>query len=248
MAITEGTVIAVNGADGNSSTYTSTSFDSSGGGAILYFVVHEGASTTYTWSDNKSTASGNFLALGSAEYTGSGTGANDYGVAAVVVWSPTVGTGHTITCTFNSGARPYRYGGGVVLNGTFGSSSILAATTQVAQPAGNATTVDAGSLVTDAAAYLWHCAGNYIGSAMNAEGLGWTIKSNATGGRHFQIRNESSSGTFDPSFDLNNNTSWVTIAAAIKETAGGGGTTRGTPFGMRGNAFNGGRTFNGILR
>jgi hypothetical protein len=29
---------------------------------------------------------------------------------------------------------------------------------------------------------------------------------------------------------------------------GGGGTTRGTPFGQRGTAFNGGRTFYGPMR
>jgi hypothetical protein len=33
-----------------------------------------------------------------------------------------------------------------------------------------------------------------------------------------------------------------------EDTAGGGGTTRGTPFGHRGTAFNGGRTFHGIIQ
>lgn len=37
-------------------------------------------------------------------------------------------------------------------------------------------------------------------------------------------------------------------AVAYKPAAGGGGTTRGTPFGGRGNAFNGGRILQGVIR
>lgn len=221
MAITEGAIIAVSGADGSSTSYTSSTFDSTGGGAILYFIAHEGASTTYTWSDNKSTSSGNFLSLGTVNHSN-----GDMSISAMVVWSPSVGTGHTITVTFGA-SRPYRYGGGVVLNGTFASASILAATTQTAQSAGS-TPCDAGSLVTDAAAYLFHCACNYTGNTMDSAGTGWTIKSNATGGRHFQARNEASSGTFDPSFPMVASPQWATIAAAIKEASGGGRTTKNT--------------------
>lgn len=232
MAITEGAIIAVNGADASSGTYTSSSFDSSGGGAILYFLVHEGAPTSYTWTDNKSTPGGQFLALETQNLTVGG-GAGDLSINAMVVWSPTVGTGHTLTCTLGA-ARTFRYGGGVVLNGTFGSASILAATTQKAEGNGDSDTVDAGSLVTDAAAYLFHCAGNYSGQAILTPGTDWTIKSNAIGGRHFQARNEPSSGTFDPSMIIGtgaggSTAGWVTIAAAIKETAGGGATYNAVP-------------------
>lgn len=42
---------------------------------------------------------------------------------------------------------------------------------------------------------------------------------------------------------------WRGKIATFKAAAGGGGgTTRGTPFGHRGTAFNGGRTFNGIVQ
>lgn len=224
MAITEGAIIAVNGSDSSSGSYTSSSFDSSGGGAILYFLVHEGAPTTYAWADNKSTPGGRFLTLETQNLTVGG-GAGDLSINAIAVWSPTVGTGHTLTCTLGA-AKLFRYGGGVVLNGTFGSASILAATTVKAEGNGDSDTVDAGSLVTDAAAYLFHCAGNYSGQAINTGGSGWTIKSNATGGRHFQARNEASANTFDPSFVVGSGAGgstagWVTIAAAIKETASG---------------------------
>lgn len=42
--------------------------------------------------------------------------------------------------------------------------------------------------------------------------------------------------------------SWAMFGIPLNDAAGGGGTTRGAPFGSRGNAFNGGRTFNGIIR
>jgi hypothetical protein len=222
MAITEGAVIAVNGADGSSQGYTSSTFDSTGGGGILYFLVHEGASTaSYTWTDNKSTPGGQFVTLGTMNCS-AGTGAGDLNITLMFVYrgSATWGTGHTVTADFaGTDARTFRYGGGVVLNGTFGATH-TAATTQTAQ--GSTATVDAGSLVTDAAAYLIQVAGNYAGDTMSAAGTGWTIKSNATGGRHFQARNEAASGTFDPVFTKPDTThSWVTVAAAIKETASG---------------------------
>lgn len=41
---------------------------------------------------------------------------------------------------------------------------------------------------------------------------------------------------------------WNMAGFNIVAAAAGGATTRGTPFGSRGNAFNGGRTFHGIIR
>lgn len=215
MAITKGNVIVVNGADASSGSYTSSAFDSTGGGAVLYFVGHEGAPTTYTWSDSTSTPGGRFLTLGTINCT-VGSGAGDLSLTAVVVWSPTVSASHTITCTFGA-SRPFRYGGGVVLNGRFESADILSATTQTAE--GNSVNpVDAGSLVTDNAAFLFHAAVNYFGVTAAGAGSGWTLDSNASGGRHFQTRNEAASGTFDPSLSTSSSTNWVTIAAAIRES------------------------------
>ena len=220
MAITEGAVIVVNGGTGSSATYTSSSFDSTGGGGILYFLVHEGASTTYTWSDNKSTAGANFVLLATINGT-VGAGSGDISLTGIFVHNPTVGTGHTLTCTLGA-ARPFRFGGGVVLNGTF-SSTFLSATVQSAQNGTSDLTVDAGSLVTDAAAYCIQYSANY-NAATATVGSGWTLRSNATAGRHFQIRNEAASGTFDPVHTISDDgLTWLTIAAAIKETAAAGG-------------------------
>jgi hypothetical protein len=220
MAITEGAVIAVNGADASSTGYTSGTFDSTGGGGILYFLVHEGASTaSYTWTDNKSTPGGQFVTLGTMNAS-TGTGSGDLNITLMFVYrgSATWGTGHTVTVDFaGADARTFRYGGGVVLNGTFGSTHV-SATTQTAQ--GSNGTVDAGSLVTDAAAYCIQVAGNYNAEVADSAGTGWTLKSNATGGRHFSARNESSAGTFDPVINkIDSSHTWITIAAAIKETS-----------------------------
>ncbi len=43
-------------------------------------------------------------------------------------------------------------------------------------------------------------------------------------------------------------TNWGTYALALNDAAGGGGSTRGMPFGARGTAFNGGRALTGILK
>lgn len=52
--------------------------------------------------------------------------------------------------------------------------------------------------------------------------------------------------TFNDTSVKNN---WCGLAVEILTSAGGGGgTTRGTPFGHRGTAFNGGRTFHGIIQ
>jgi len=215
MAITEGAICAISGDAASAGSVTSSSFDSTAGGGLLFMVAHEGAPTTYTWSDNKSTAAPNFVALETQNLTVGGA-AGDMSISAVFVHSPTVGTGHTVTVTFGA-SRPHRYIGGVVVNGSF-SSAFLAAVTQKAENA-NSDTVDAGSLVTDAAAYLIQFAANYTSGTISSAGSGWATKSNATAGRHFQARNEASSGTFDPSMTISGPTQWVTVAAAVKETA-----------------------------
>lgn len=222
MAITEGAVIAVAGADSSSTTLNLTAVNSVGGGAAILFVVHEGASTTYAWTSQSGGSGGTFVPLATLNAS-AGAGSGDLSINAVYVYGYTSNAAHVFRVTFGA-ARTFRYGGGVILNGTFGATH-LAATTQTAQFSASETSIDAGTLTTDAAAYLFQCAGNYNGVAMSAAGTGWTIKSNATNGRHFQARNEASSGTFDPVFTFAGGADGLTvltIAAAIKETAGGG--------------------------
>lgn len=223
MAITEGAVIAVSGADASAGTLNLTAANTVGGGGALLFVVHEGAPTTYTWTSQSGGSGGTFNALATVNSTG-GASSGDLSINAVFVYGYSGNASHVFRVTLGA-SRPFRYGGGVILNGTFGAT-YLAATTQTAQDPSLTTTVDAGSLVTDAAAYLIQFGGNYNGVAASAAGGSWALKSNATAGRHFQARNEAASGTFDPVYTLAGTADWLTIAAAIKETAGGGGGLR----------------------
>lgn len=56
------------------------------------------------------------------------------------------------------------------------------------------------------------------------------------------------SGDWTVSRSGTDNQDGVVFLAVIQPPAAGGGTTRGTPFGHRGTAFNGGRTFHGIIQ
>jgi len=213
MAITKGAIVEFAGADTSGGSVTSSSFDSTGGGLLVFGVVHEGAPTTYTFTDSKSGA--NWTVAAEQD----NTTVNDLSLAVGYCWSPNVGTGHTVTCTFGA-SRPFRYIGGIVLNGTFASAAILAATTQQAQ--GTGTSVDAGSLVTDAAAFLIQFVGNYAGVTLfSPPPSGWTNDANTVGGRNYQTRNEATSGTFDPVCQLAASGDWCSIAAAFKEAGGG---------------------------
>lgn len=59
---------------------------------------------------------------------------------------------------------------------------------------------------------------------------------------------QSGSGSLTASGTLSSSVEWIAQLAIFNEVGGSGGTSRGTPFGHRGTAFNGGRTFNGILQ
>jgi hypothetical protein len=186
---------------------------------LVFCLVHEGAdAATYTFSDNKSST--NWATSLVQHHTG--TAANDLSIAVSYCWSPNVGTGHIVTCTTNSSTSS-RYVGGIAVNGTFGSASILAATTQKAEgkTVTSIDTADAGSLVTDAASICLQFVGNYFGEIITPAS-GWTGDAIGVGGRNLQSRIEASAGTFDPNPIVpSGGVEWVTIALALKETAGG---------------------------
>lgn len=225
-AITEDDIIAVSGADISATTLNLTATDTTGSEGAILFACHEGAPTTYTWTSLSGGSGGTFASLGTVNGTVGG-GAGDLSINVTFVRGFTPGASHIFRVTFGA-TRPFRYGGGIVLSGSFDASHV-AATTQTAEGIDGSSippdSVDAGSLVTDAAAYLLQTSCNYSGATMT-NGAGWTTKSNAVGGRHFQARNEASSGTFDPIHTLSGSGNpFVTVAAAIKEAAGGGGST-----------------------
>jgi hypothetical protein len=221
VAISEVAVIAVNAAgsgDASSATLDLAATTTTGGGGGVLFVAHEGAPTTYTWTSQSGGSGGTFTALGTVNSAAGGS-SGDFSLNATFVRGFTPGASHVFRVTLGA-ARPFRYGGGVVLGGTF-DASFLSGTAQTAELV-TETTIDAGTLTTDAAAYLMHIGCNYTGQSITAAGSGWTTKSNGTAGRHFQARNEASSGTFDPSFTIGAaGNSELTIAMAIKEAAGG---------------------------
>jgi hypothetical protein len=82
-------------------------------------------------------------------------------------------------------------------------------------------------------------------------GSGWTqiteVDHWSEAGSEYRIT--SAGGTYSGDFSNSNNDAYRGGIVAYKDAAGGGGsTTRGTPFGQRGTAFNGGRTFYGPMR
>lgn len=229
MAITEDDIIAINAAgtgDASSGTLDLASTNTTGSTAALLMVAHEGASTSYTWSHQSGGSGGTFASLGTLNAS-VGAGSGDLSLNVSFVYGMTGAAAHVFRVTLGA-SRAFRYGGGIVLGGTFDASH-LSATTQTAQDGASNQTVDAGSLVTDAAAYLAQFSCNYNGQTAT-QGSGWTLKSNATSGRHFQARNEAASGTFDPVHTIaGDGLTWLTIAVAIKEAVGGGGTYNAVP-------------------
>lgn len=215
MAISKGNVIAATGNTANGGALASSTFDSTGAGLIVYGFIHEGAPTTYSISDNKSNTS--WATPFEVDHT-------DGDMSIMVTWhkAPAVGTGHVITVTPGAN-RPYRYGLGVCVNGNFSGANIEAATPQTAQgTTGSPYDVDAGSLVTSAAAICLQFTANYNGYN-STPGTGWTEDSDTIGGRYLQSRVEASGGTFDPVHNIGNVADWASIALAFKEDAGGGG-------------------------
>lgn len=211
VAITKGTFTEYAGADGSASSVTSSSFDSSGAGLLIAVATWEDVNSSgLTFSDNK----GNTWETAIVEDGGGLSGAH-----SAMAWSvpTTVGTGHTVTCSFGVSA-PFRRVAVLNVNGTFSSASALDASSKAHT---TSATADAGSLTTSAAAILVHGVADYNGLTFT-QGTGWT-KDSATTGRHFQSRIEAGSGTFDPSGTLSaGGYSNANVSMAFKEAAGGG--------------------------
>jgi hypothetical protein len=137
-----------------------------------------------------------------------------------VVHGFTGGAAHTFTVTMGA-ARSERRIGAECYSGSF-TSGFSAATDQQAGGSGGGT-VDAGSLVTDRAAYLMHVIADRGNGQIDTPGTGWATGDSATAGLCWQVRNEAASGTFDPTCTMTFMFEWATIAIAIGEGGGGGG-------------------------
>lgn len=113
----------------------------------------------------------------------------------------------------------------------------------------NSATVDPGNVDnTVAEAFLICASTSYFSSPSAASG--WTAANpgDSTWFEFTQYRIVSSIASWSTAMGGSVD-GWVAVAAAFQGAGGGGGgTTRGTPFGHRGTAFNGGRTFHGIIQ
>lgn len=190
---------------------TTGTFDSTGFKHLVVFSKHEGAVTTITVSDNKTSTINGLTKINHAG--GSLSSQLHHGVIG------TPGTGHTVTMTLDA-ARTFRDvavwlvnadGSGVELDVQAGASGTSAAP-------------DAGSLAATVAAIHIFAVGHNGSPSTQTPSAGWT--------KHSQLadnlkasRNEAASATTDPSSTSTNSSSWAAVAAAFREIAGGGGTT-----------------------
>lgn len=152
------------------------------------------------------------------------------------VLNPSVGTGHTFKM---NGASSFP---SIFVAGFSGTSPTW---DQESGTGGNGGTVQPGSLTQT---------GLFVVGLGHNSATGATIDSSFTildaldvsGGVYFggALAYRVTTGAQNPTWSTSGG-NWTTEMATFTE--GGAATTRGTPFGHRGTAFNGGRTFNGII-
>lgn len=184
-----------------------------------------------TYVDDKTTAAAN---------------AAEYGNATIRRKQSTATTAATVTCTL-----------GAASTGTFKCYELTGADTTNAfdSSAGDGTDGGAHSItVTTVAA---NCTMISIGAHYPAGAVvdsGYTAAFAEHGGSfayHFGEHNADvgAAGAKTLTYGMTVNRDYhAFVAVAYKPAAAGGGATRGTPFGGRGNAFNGGRILQGVIR
>lgn len=212
MAISRTDLILVTYASASSTTAVTTSTDTTGASAAVVIFSHEGDNTTYSLACSKG---GTTVEVEARHDAG-----NNLSLIVFFVYGFTGGAAHTFTVTMGA-ARSERRIGAECYSGSF-TSGFSAATDQQAGGSGGGT-VDAGSLVTDRAAYLVHIIADRGNGQIDTPGTGWTTGDSATAGLCWQVRNEASAGTFDPTATLTFMFEWATIAIAFGEGGGGGG-------------------------
>lgn len=195
--------------DGTAVSTFALTVDSTGQTHLVCFVKHEGAPTTITAADNKS--SGAFNLLTKIDH---GNGDLSSRIEWVKIGSP--GTGHTITITYGA-ARPYSrlwcYG----VNSSTGELGLDVESASASTVAGTA--IDAGSLATTTATVSFMGVGEYT-FCTYTPGSGWTedLDNNILA----QSRSDAS-GTLDPVATSSLSMDWTANSASFKEVAGGGG-------------------------
>ena len=202
MALSKALLGSITNADTSSTTVAVTGLNTTGYTHVVFFVKHEGSTTTISGSDNKGSGAYNQLTL-QAHSNGDLHGR----LLWVKLGSP--GTSTDVTATFGASVAYRRM---AVWGVTSGTSELALDVEDTDQ--GNVTTVDAGSLVTTAATASFQGTGEYTVRTYTP-GTGWTedLDSNI----HAQSRTDAS-GTLDPVCTLSSAMEWVTCAASFKES------------------------------
>lgn len=193
----------------STSTTIAVTVDSTGYTHVVCFVKHEGAATTITGADNKS--SGAFNQLTKVDHSNGDLSSR---LLWVKIGSP--GTSHTITATFGASRLYRRLACWGVNSGTGELELDVEATAQ-----GSSATPDAGSLATTAATVSFMGVGEHD-VVTYTPGSGWTEDLDSS--IHAQSRADAS-GTLDPTCTSSGGMDWTANAASFKEAAGGGGAT-----------------------
>jgi hypothetical protein len=124
--------------------------------------------------------------------------------------------------------------------GTFDKSAVAEGTSTTPNSGNTATTTQATELLFGA------------GAANNVPvftaGSGYVLRQSVSNKMAIEDQIVTSTGTYAATFTLDGSDLWICAIITVYEAVGGGGTTRGIPFGTRGTAFNGGRPLRGIAR
>lgn len=174
---------------------------------VVVYTKHEGAATTITVSDNKSSGTYNSL----TKETHSNT---DFHAQLHWVKLGTPGTSSNFTMTMAS-----RTWGQIIVWGVTSGTGELAVDVEAAGGEGTSTAPDAGSLVTTTATASFMGVGEYSGATYTAS-AGWTEDVDNSG---FGASRTDASGTLDPAATASTSIPWVAVAASFKESGGGGG-------------------------
>lgn len=197
-------IVANNAASGT--TLTTGTFDSTGYTHLVVFCKHEGAPTTISVTDNKS--SGTLTGLTKVNHSN-----GDLSVQLHHADIGTPGTGHTVTMTL-AASRAFR-DCEVWLVGSAGTVTL---DVQAAGGQGTGTAADAGTLTTSAASVSFMGVSEDTAAATYTPSSGWTEDSD-TNENFTASRADATSGTFDPSCTVSTSVDWAAVAASFIEVS-----------------------------
>lgn len=221
MALTK--AFALGAADSASgSSQTTATFNSTGYTHLVVFTKHEGATTTITPSDNKSSTGW------TSQTKVSNRAVDSWGQFHwVKIGSP--GTGHTVTITLGA-ARAFRTIIVWLVNASTTGEIAVDAAAQAASPSDN-TAVDAGTLSTSGASVVSFMGVAEWASAVYTAGTGWTEDYDPNGPTYTygQSRGPETTTPIDPACTSNTAQDWAACAVSFLEgTASGPAPGAGT--------------------